>query len=44
MDCLRILNFFLRIFIEEICDLALARAVITISGFTFKPLFVIFFL
>ena len=42
MACLEILNFVLRIFIEWICDVALAHVVITISDFTFEPLLVIF--
>ena len=36
--CLRILNFVSRIFIDGMCQVALALAVITISGFIFQPL------
>ena len=42
--CSGILNFFSRIFIDGICDVALVPAMITISGSIFQPLFVIFFI
>ena len=42
MACSKILNFASRIFIEGMCDVALALAVITISVPTFQPLFVMF--
>ena len=38
--CSGILNFVSRIFIDGMCDVALAHAVITISGSIFQPLFV----
>ena len=40
--CSEILNFVSRIFIDGMCDVALAPTVITISGCTLQPLFVIF--
>ena len=42
--CYGILNFVLRIFFDGMCDVALAHAVIKISGSIFQPLFVIFFI
>ena len=36
--CSRILNFVSKIFIDEMCDVALAPAVTTISGSIFHPL------
>ena len=43
MACFETLNFASRVFIEGMCNVALALAVITISGSTFQPLFVMFF-
>ena len=40
--CSGTLNFVSRIFIDGICDVALAPAHITISGSIFQPLFIIF--
>ena len=41
--CSRILNFAsTKVFIERICDVALALAIIIIIGSTFQPLFVMF--
>ena len=42
--CFGFLNFVSRIFIDGMCDVALAPAVITISASIFQPLFVIFFI
>ena len=39
-----ILNFSSKIFIEEVCVVALASAVMTISGSTFHPLSVMLFI
>ena len=42
MSCSRILNFASRIFIEGMCEVAVAPAVIIINDSTFQPLLVIF--
>ena len=39
-----ILNFSSKVFIEEVCVVALAPAVMTISGSTFHPLLVMLFI
>ena len=44
IDCSRILNFASIIFNERMWDVALAPAIIIISGSTFHPLFLMLFI